>query len=174
MSKQNLWEDIKKSLKEGVDFAINKTEEYTKVGKIKLDVLGIKRRIERAFTELGGISYHHSTSNKKTVLTNTKVFKEIISKINELKVELEEKEKELEKIKAEFNIVDDPEVTFEEPITEVKVEDVEFEETVEEKPKKKAAPKRKPAAKKAPTTAKKTTTTKKPAEPKATTESKEE
>lgn len=173
MSKQNLWEDIKKSLKEGVDFAINKTEEYTKVGKVKLDILGIKRRIERAFTELGGVSYHHTTSKKKTVLTNTKVFKEIVQKINELKVELEAKEKELDKIKSEFNIADEPEVTFEEPITEVNVEDVEFEETVEEKPKKKAAPKRKPAAKKTTTTKKTTVKKTETSEPKST-ESQEE
>lgn len=165
MSEQNLWEDIKKSLKEGVDFALNKTEEYTKVGKIRLDILGIKRRIERAFTELGGISYHHSTSKKKTVLTNTKAFKETIAKIEELKVELEKKEKELNKIKSEFNVVDDSEVTFEELVKEAKVEDVEFEETLEEKPKKKTTPKENTAFRKATT---------KTDEPKETVKSKEE
>ena len=48
-----LWEDIKKKLKEGVTVAAEKTEEYTKIGKVKVEILNINRNIDKTFTNLG-------------------------------------------------------------------------------------------------------------------------
>ncbi|MFQ5710088.1 MAG: hypothetical protein ACE5HO_21755, partial [bacterium] len=53
----NLWEDITKTIREGVDTVVEKTEELTKIGRIKVDILNIKRKIEKQFTELGGKVY---------------------------------------------------------------------------------------------------------------------
>ncbi|MFC1694426.1 hypothetical protein ACFL1R_13095, partial [Candidatus Latescibacterota bacterium] len=52
-----LWEKVKKSVVEGVSVAAGKTEEYTKLGKAKLDFLAVKRKISKQFAELGGIIY---------------------------------------------------------------------------------------------------------------------
>jgi hypothetical protein len=39
MDMDNMWEKIKKSLKEGAVMSVEKIEEYTKIGKLKVDEL---------------------------------------------------------------------------------------------------------------------------------------
>jgi hypothetical protein len=53
MDIDNVWEKIKKSLKEGAVMSAEKIEEYTKVGKLKIDELSAKRKIERNFLDIG-------------------------------------------------------------------------------------------------------------------------
>ncbi len=53
----DLWEKIRKSVIDGVQIAAEKTEELTKLGKIKIEILNIKRKISKNFTELGSITY---------------------------------------------------------------------------------------------------------------------
>jgi len=43
----NLWDDIAKTIREGVDTVVEKTEKLTKIGKIKIDILNIKRNIDK-------------------------------------------------------------------------------------------------------------------------------
>lgn len=47
------WEKIKKSLRDGATMSIEKIEEYTKVGKLKVDEMAAKRKIERNFADIG-------------------------------------------------------------------------------------------------------------------------
>jgi hypothetical protein len=60
-----IWEDIRKSIKdlgkeaatktgEFTKIARDKAEEVTKIGKVKLEILQIKRDIDRYYSELGG------------------------------------------------------------------------------------------------------------------------
>jgi len=49
----NVWEKIKKSLKDGAVMSAEKIEEYTKVGKLKIDEMSAKRKIERNFLDIG-------------------------------------------------------------------------------------------------------------------------
>ncbi|MDR2693576.1 MAG: hypothetical protein LBB74_05095 [Chitinispirillales bacterium] len=53
MDIDNVWEKIKKSLKEGAVMSAEKIEEYTKVGKLKIDEMSAKRKIERNFLDIG-------------------------------------------------------------------------------------------------------------------------
>jgi hypothetical protein len=53
MDMDNVWEKIKKGLKEGAVMSAEKIEEYTKVGKLKIDELSAKRKIERNFLDIG-------------------------------------------------------------------------------------------------------------------------
>lgn len=96
----SLWDDIAKTIREGVDTVVEKTEEYTRIGRIKVDILNIKRNVEKNFAELGGKVYHLIVEEKKTQVANNKEVKEIVECVKLLEKELEEKNKELEKVKA--------------------------------------------------------------------------
>jgi len=96
----SLWDDIAKTIREGVDTVVEKTEEYTRIGRIKVDILNIKRNVEKNFTELGGKVYHLIVEENKTQIATNKEVKEIVECVKLLEKELEEKNKELEKVKA--------------------------------------------------------------------------
>ena len=96
-----LWENIKQKLKEGVTVAAEKTEEYTKIGKIKVEILNINRNIDKTFTNLGKEVYTLIDKKKTSGISNNKKVTELIAKINELKSSLAAKEAEIEAIKQE-------------------------------------------------------------------------
>lgn len=98
-----LWEDIKRTVKEGVSVAAEKTEEYTKIGKVKVDVLNIKRNIEKLYEDLGKAVYELVSSGKKADLaSNTKV-ETLVKKLDDQKEILKKKEDEIEAIKKEVS-----------------------------------------------------------------------
>ncbi|MBN1290322.1 MAG: hypothetical protein JXB48_00660 [Candidatus Latescibacteria bacterium] len=93
-----LWEKIRKSVVDGVQIAAEKTEEYTKIGKAKIEILNLKRKISKSFTELGGIMYESiKEKSEKDVLKSDQV-KDLISTLNNLDAELEAKEKYYEEM----------------------------------------------------------------------------
>jgi hypothetical protein len=53
MDMDNMWEKIKKGLKDGAVMSAEKIEEYAKVSKLKIDEMSAKRRIERNFLDIG-------------------------------------------------------------------------------------------------------------------------
>jgi len=87
------------SVVEGVSTAAEKTGEYTKIGKSKLDVLSVKRKISKQFTELGGIVYDSVKENKSGEVLDTPKAKELINTLEDLEKELREKEDSFEKLK---------------------------------------------------------------------------
>ncbi|RMF66201.1 MAG: hypothetical protein D6743_06775 [Calditrichaeota bacterium] len=95
----NLWDDIAKTIREGVDAVVEKTEELTKMGRIKVDILNIKRNIEKSFTELGGKVYHLLAEKNQTTVAEDKAVKEIIECIKLLEKELEAKNAELQAVR---------------------------------------------------------------------------
>lgn len=96
----NLWDDIAKTLREGVDTVVEKTGELTKIGKIKIDILNIKRNVQKNFSELGGRVYQLIAKEKKTEISTDKEAKEIVECIKILEKELDDKKSELEKVKS--------------------------------------------------------------------------
>ena len=96
----NLWDDIARTLRESVDTVVEKTEELTKIGKIKIDILNIKRNVQKNFSELGGRVYHLIIKEKKTAISADKEATEIIECIKILEKELDDKKSELEKVKS--------------------------------------------------------------------------
>ena len=59
----NLWDDIARTIRDGVGTVVEKTEELTKIGKIKVDIINIKRNVDKNFSELGGKVYHLIVEN---------------------------------------------------------------------------------------------------------------
>ncbi len=97
----NLWEKLRKGFVEGLQTATDKTSEYTKIGRIKIDILGLKKEIEENFVELGGKVYHFVTHEKNYNLKKNKEIQQIIERIKELESELDAYEEEIKKIREE-------------------------------------------------------------------------
>ena len=96
----NLWDDIAKTIREGVDTVVEKTGVLSKIGKIKIDILNIKRNIEKNFSELGGRVYQLITKEKETEISTDKEAREVIECIKILEKELDDKKSELARVKS--------------------------------------------------------------------------
>ena len=96
----NLWDDIARTIREGVDTVVEKTEELTRIGRIKVDILNIKRNVEKNFSELGGRVYQLISKEKNAAISTDKEAKEIIECIKILEKELDDKKYELAKVKS--------------------------------------------------------------------------
>lgn len=94
-----LFDDITKTIREGVDTVVEKTEELTKIGKLKVEIINIKRQIEKNFAELGGKVYHLVSEEKKSQVASNKDVKELIDHVKKLESQLEEKNLDLQKVK---------------------------------------------------------------------------
>ena len=95
---ENLWGKIKKSVIEGASYAAEKTEELTKLGKIKIEILNVKRKISGQFSELGGITYEaiKAETVEKELASDT--VKALTETIKGLESELETKEKKYDEL----------------------------------------------------------------------------
>lgn len=149
-----LFDDISKGIKEGITIVADKTDELTKIGRLKVEILGIKRNIEKKFTELGGRVYHAITVDKVANVGKEAEAKRLITEIRELEANLNDKNAEIEKVKetkeAERREREETKQREKEEAEkakaeaqpqkpeEIEVEPVEFEEVKEEKPKGKA------------------------------------
>ncbi len=96
---QDLWEKIKKSVVEGVTIAAEKTEEYTKLGKAKIEILNTKRKISAKFTELGSILYDAIKDGSTDEVIKSDKVEELVDVIKGFESELESKEQKFEEMK---------------------------------------------------------------------------
>ena len=89
------------SIRDGLELVVDKTEEYGKIGKLKVDIFSVKRNIEKQFTELGGRTFEILTSEgTKTVAKDTEV-KKIVEELQALEEQLKNKEAEIELVKSD-------------------------------------------------------------------------
>jgi len=91
----NLWKQLHKGLKN----AGGKTSDFTKIGRIKIDVLGIKKEMEEKFIELGGRVYQLMGEEEKNDYTKNKEINHIVEQIHELERELNAYDAEIKRIK---------------------------------------------------------------------------
>ena len=96
---EKLWKRIKKSVAEGVSIATEKSEEYTKLGKLKLEILNTKRKISKSFTELGGITYDALKGGKANEIAKSSEVKDLVNNIKELEAELDGIEQQFDEMK---------------------------------------------------------------------------
>ena len=99
MEMENLWKRVKKSIKEGATYAAEKTEELTKLGKAKVEILTVKHNISKSFTELGGLCYDFLKEDKAGDIAKSKEVKALVVSIKKLEKELDVKEKAYEEMK---------------------------------------------------------------------------
>lgn len=93
-----LWEDVKKGIKDTVSFVTEKTEELTSIGRLKLDIAGINRKIDKKFNELGRLVYSKLAKEEGLVLDSDEEVKKLRSEITDLEQQKKEKEAELEEV----------------------------------------------------------------------------
>ncbi len=97
----SFWEDIKRTVKSGYHVAAEKTKEYTKIGKLEIDILNLKRAIDKSMNELGKKTYQIYKSGKKADISEDSNVKKIVKKIDDFYSEIAAKEKEIKGIKKE-------------------------------------------------------------------------
>ena len=89
------------SIRDGLELVVDKTEEYGKIGKIKVDIFTTKRNIEKQFTELGGLAFDLLTGDDPKSLQKDEKIVKLVEEIKALEAELKEKETEIENVKEE-------------------------------------------------------------------------
>ena len=96
-------DSVQKNMKEIFQIAAIKTEEMTKLCKVRVEILGINRRIEKQLLELGGKVYHYLEEEKDKDISKKDDILRTLELVKSLKEELDEKNKELDKIKEDFD-----------------------------------------------------------------------
>ena len=86
----NVWERIRKGVKEGAALSMEKIEEYTKVGKLKIEEFSVKRKIERNFVDMGERVFELISDKKGSDIEKDILINNSIENVNALKEELEE------------------------------------------------------------------------------------
>jgi len=76
-----VWEKIKKSLKDGAVMSVEKIEEYTKIGKLKVDEMSAKRKIERNFLDIGERYYDLSQDGRESAASEDLAIKKALANI---------------------------------------------------------------------------------------------
>ena len=98
----SFWDDLSRVFKRGVSVVAKKTDEYTKIGKIKVDIIGIKRDIDKQFNTLGANVYRLIVEENNTRVASNEEVKEVVDKVRELNKTLDAKKEELEKVREEY------------------------------------------------------------------------
>jgi hypothetical protein len=95
MDFDNAWEKIKKSVRDGAALSIEKIEEYSKVGKLKVEEFATKKKIERNFVDIGERVFELVESKKDSDIVQDATVKKAIANIESLKEELVSIEKKI-------------------------------------------------------------------------------
>lgn len=98
-----MWNKIKKNFIESFNLALDKTEELTSVGRIKLEILQIQHKLDEKYAELGKTVFDRHLSNGTSLIIDGQIVS-LKEKIEDLVKELDEKERELGRIKEEDGI----------------------------------------------------------------------
>ena len=106
-----IWDDLKSNMKDWSNAAVEKaeevskvavakTEELTKISKVKLVIHQLQRDKNKELSSLGRLVYNHSKEANMSNFTGNAEFFSHVEKIDSLNVEIHNKEKEIEEIKA--------------------------------------------------------------------------
>ena len=101
MDIDNMWEKIKKGLKDGAALSMEKIEEYTKLGKLKIEEFSAKRKIERNFVDIGERAFELITDGKGSETEKDILVCNAIENIKGLREELVDIEKRMQEVSEE-------------------------------------------------------------------------
>jgi hypothetical protein len=85
-----MWEKLKKGLKDGATYSIEKIEEYSKIGKLKVEEIAAKRKITRNFIDIGERTFDLIETDKGSKVDNDLAIKTSMENIKALREELTE------------------------------------------------------------------------------------
>ena len=112
-----LWDDLKDNMKEwGVSavekaeeisrVAVAKGEEFTKISKLKFDILQLQKDKNKLCEKLGELVYSKTNESNLSNFTGDVEYFGLIEKINKCLVNIGEKEEEILIIKKDYGIED--------------------------------------------------------------------
>lgn len=85
-----MWEKLRKGLHDGAVLSMEKIEEYTKLGKLKVEELAAKRKIERNFIDIGERTFGLIEDGKGGEIADDLAVKKACENITALREELTE------------------------------------------------------------------------------------
>ena len=112
-----LWDDLKDNMKEwGVSavekaeeisrVAVAKGEEFTRISKLKFDILQLQKDKNKEHEKLGLLVYNKTNESNVSNFTGDVEYFSLIEKINKYSIEISEKDEEIITIKREYGIED--------------------------------------------------------------------
>ena len=112
-----LWDDLKDNMKEwGVSavekaeeisrVAVAKGEEFTKISKLKFDILQLQKEKNKVYEKLGELVFKKTNESNVSNFTGDVEYFSLIEKINKYSNEISEKDEEIITIKKEYGIDD--------------------------------------------------------------------
>lgn len=93
-----MWEKIKKSLKDGAALSMEKIEEYTKLGKLKVEEMAAKRKIERNFVDIGERVFDLIEEGKGSSSADDLAVKKACENIMALREEIAELDRKMKEV----------------------------------------------------------------------------
>jgi hypothetical protein len=93
-----MWEKIKKGIKEGAVYSMEKIEEYSKIGKLKVEEIAAKRKITRNFIDIGERTFDLIQSDKGGEVDGDLAIKTSMENIRALREEIDEIERKIREI----------------------------------------------------------------------------
>jgi len=94
------WEEVKKNVQRGAEIAAEKVSQYSRIGKLKMDQLILKRRIEKNYISAGLRAYEYVKDSKEDAIPVV-LIDEFIQEIDTAQTEIDSLEREIEKIREE-------------------------------------------------------------------------
>jgi uncharacterized protein Yka (UPF0111/DUF47 family) len=94
----SLLQKIKREIAKGISHVAEKTEETARIAKLKIEISSLHKKIEEAFTEIGGRVYELEKEGKKDVFGCNEII-ELIRQVKDYEKALSEHEKGLEELK---------------------------------------------------------------------------
>lgn len=98
---------ISKGISEGFRNISEKTGEMTKIGRLKIEIIALKRDIEKAFIELGGRVYHNFVEKQETDIQSDQKINKLIKEINSYERRLKTLEEKIEQVREHRIVVKD-------------------------------------------------------------------
>ena len=113
-----LWDDLKDNMKEWGASAVEKAEEisrvavakgeeFTKISKIKIEIMQLEKEITRDYEKLGKLVHRHAQDDNMVNFAGNTEFFEIINKINDNNIQIGLKNNNIADIKIAYGIEDD-------------------------------------------------------------------
>jgi len=93
-----VWEKLKKGLKDGATYSIEKIEEYSKIGKLKVEEIAAKRKITRNFIDIGERTFDLIETKKGDDVDEDLAIKTSMENIKTLREDLEEIDRKIKDI----------------------------------------------------------------------------
>jgi hypothetical protein len=93
-----MWDKIKKNLRDGAALSMEKIEEYTKLGKLKVEELAAKRKVERNFIDMGERVFDLMEEGKGDTISDDLTVKKAAENITALREEIDELERKMKEV----------------------------------------------------------------------------